>query len=275
MIAKPAAFLRQWRWWLAASFVGLVLLAAWPMPYTMYGDCELVTTDRRYAVAPYHGMIKEVLVKPGDVVTSGKLLATMDDRELKIELAGKQAALEREQNQIKVSRAESDFAKARMAELEVQRMTSEVDLLHHHLSNREIRSPIAGTVVQGDLSELAGAPVEIGSHLFEIAGLDELLVQIEIPEYQYRYLRLGQEVRLSLEAFPYETFVGGVERLHPRAATRDDRNVFLAEIRLGNPNGNLRPGMKGQARVVGEHCPLVWKWLHYPYEKTRSILGWF
>lgn len=275
LIAGPSSFIRRWRWWLAGALAIMGMMAAWPTPYAMYCDCELVTTDRRYAVAPYKGTLKEVLVKPGEIVSPGQILATMDDRELKIELSGKQASMEREQNQIKVARAENDFAKARIAELEMQRISSEIDLLHHHMSNREIRTPIAGTIVQGDLSELSGAPVEIGSNLFEIAGLGELLVQIEIPEYQYRYSTIGQEVRMTIEAFPYETFTGVVERLHPRATTRDDRNVFLAEIRLPNPDGKLRPGMKGQACVQGDAYPWAWKWLHYPYEKTRLFLGWY
>lgn len=274
-IAGPSNFVRRWRWWLMAAALMLGAIAALPMPYTMYCDCELITTDRRYAVAPYKGTLKEVLVTPGAVVAPGDLLATMDDRELKIELAGKTAAFEREQNQIRISRATSDFAKARIAELEAARIQSEISLLQHHLSNREIRSPIAGTIVQGDLAELSGAPVDVGNNLFEIAGLDELLVQIEIPEYQYRYSTVGQPVRLSLEAFPYETFAGVIERLHPRATTRENRNIFLAEIRVPNSGRNLRPGMKGHARVVGDAYPLAWKWLHYPYEKTRQFLGWF
>lgn len=271
----PANFARRWRWWLLAATVLLAALAAWPMPYTMYCACELATTDRRYAVAPYKGTLKDVFVMPGEVVAPGQLLATMDDRELRIELTGKQAAFDREQNQIRISRAAGDFAKARIAELEAVRINSEVALLNQHLANREIRSPIAGTIVQGDLTELSGAPVEVGSNLFEVAGLEELLVQIEIPEFQYRYATVGQEVCLSLEAFPYETLIGVVERLHPRASTRGDRNVFLAEIRIANPAGQLRPGMKGQARIVGDAYPLAWKWLHYPYEKTRAFLGWF
>ncbi len=274
-IDSPTSFVRRWRWWLAAAFLLLGAVAAWPMPYTMYCDCELVTTDRRYAVAPYKGTLKEVFVTPGEVVTPGHLLATMDDRELRIELAGKQAAFEREQNQIRISRAAGDFSKARIAELEAARIDSEIALLNHHLGNREIRSPIAGTIVQGDLTELSGAPVEVGSNLFEVAGLEELMVQIEIPEYQYRYSTIGQEVRLSLEAFPYETFTGVIERFHPRATTREDRNIFVAEIHVPNLAGQLRPGMKGQARILGDAYPLAWKWMHYPYEKTRSLLGWF
>jgi multidrug efflux pump subunit AcrA (membrane-fusion protein) len=129
--------------------------------------------------------------------------------------------------------------------------------------------------VQGDLVELMGAPVEVGNNLFELAGLSDLLVQVEIPEYQYRFARPGQAVRLYLEAFPYEVFTGQVERLHPRATTREERNVFLAELRLNNSDQKLRPGMKGRAQIAGDAFPLAWKWLHYPYEKARSFVGWF
>jgi len=275
LVARPSRLVRRWRWWLLGVGLFLVALAAWPAPYKMDCTCELTTTDRRYAVAPYQGTLQQVLVKPGEVVAAGSLLATMDDRELKIELAGKQAAYERERNQIASWRSVGDLAKARIAELESERIAQEVALLNHHLAHREIRAPIAGTIVQGDLAELMGAPVEIGNNLFEVAGLSDLLVQVEIPEYQYRFARPGQEVRLYLEAFPYDLFSGTIERLHPRATTREDRNVFLAELRLPNVDSKLRPGMKGRAQIAGDAFPLAWKWLHYPYEKARSIVGWF
>lgn len=272
---RPIQWLRRWRWILSGIILFLFALAAWPTAYLMDCNCELATTDRRYAVAPYAGTLKQVLVKPGEVVAAGTLLATMDDRELNIELAGKQAAYERERNQIASWRANGDLAKARIAELESERIAQEIALLNHHVTHREIRAPIAGTIVQGDLVELMGAPVEIGNNLFEVAGLADLLVQVEIPEYQYRFARPGQVVRLYLEAFPSEIFEGKIERLHPRATTREERNVFVAELRLPNVDDKLRPGMKGRAQVAGDAFPLAWKWLHYPYEKARSFVGWF
>lgn len=274
-LTRPMQWLRRWRWMLAGIGLFLLALAAWPTAYLMDCNCELATTDRRYAVAPYAGTLKQVLVKPGEVVAAGTLLATMDDRELNIELAGKQAAYERERNQIASWRASGDLAKARIAELESERIAQEIALLNHHVTHREIRAPIAGTIVQGDLVELMGAPVEIGNNLFEVAGLADLLVQVEIPEYQYRFASPGQVVRLYLEAFPYEVFEGTIERLHPRATTREERNVFVAELRLPNVDNKLRPGMKGRAQVTGDAFPLAWKWLHYPYEKARSFVGWF
>lgn len=274
-MTRPIQWLRRWRWILSGIILFSFALAAWPMPYLMDCNCELATTDRRYAVAPYAGTLKQVLVKPGEVVAAGTLLATMDDRELNIELAGKQAAYERERNQIASWRANGDLAKARIAELESERIAQEIALLNHHVTHREIRAPIAGTIVQGDLVELMGAPVEIGNNLFEVAGLADLLVQVEIPEYQYRFARPGQVVRLYLEAFPYEVFEGKIERLHPRATTREERNVFVAELRLPNVDNKMRPGMKGRAQVTGDAFPLAWKWLHYPYEKARSFVGWF
>lgn len=275
LLARPLKGLRRWKWYALAAVALLTLLAFWPTPYTMDCSCELATTDRRYAVAPYQGTLQQVFVKPGDVVAAGAVLATMDDRELRIELAGQQAAFEREKNQIASWRASGDLAKARIAELEAERIRQEIALLNHHLAHREIRAPIDGTIVQGDLVELMGAPVEIGNNLFEVAGLSDLLVQVEIPEYQYRFAQPGQTVRLYLEAFPYEVFTGQVERLHPRATTREERNVFLAELRLPNGDHKLRPGMKGRAQVTGDAFPLAWKWLHYPYEKARSFVGWF
>lgn len=255
--------------------LALLGMAAFPVPYTMNCRCELTTTDQRFAVAPYAGTLQQIHVKPGQFVEPGTLLATMDDRDLQIELLAKQSEYERELNRVKIERAAGQLSAARIAELEAERISQEIQLIQQKRANTQIKAPIAGTIVQGELLELTGAPVEIGQNLFEVASLDHLLVEIEIPEYQYRYSSIGQDVRLYLEAFPHQIITGKVERLYPRATAREQRNVFLAEIRLDNPDHQLRPGMKGQAKVVGDNYPMAWRWFHYPYEKVRSLTGWF
>jgi len=275
IVETPWLFLRRWKLCVAAAILVLVGIAFIPMSYTMRCDCNLETTKKRYFVAPYTGALETVWVQPGEPVKIGQLLATMDDRELKIELAGKQSEFDRESKKTQSARANGDQAESNIARLESQRIAKEIELIQHRLANREVRSTIAGTIVQGDLDELQGAPVEIGQNLFEVAPLDELVVEVEIPEFQYRYAKTGLPVRFTFEAYPYQQWDGTIQRLHPKAAAKESRNVFIAEVRLKNDDQLLRPGMKGQAKVIGGTYPLAWNWLHHPYEKFRTLIGWF
>lgn len=262
------------RKWLVAGLLGILVTAMIPLPYRMNCDCGLVATENRYVVAPFAGRLAEVQVEPGQNVDAGQLLATMDDRDLRLELIAKESEYDREIQKSHASRAAGNLAESRIAELEAQRILQQTKLVQERLQRQELKSPVAGTLVHGDLRQLQGAPVELGQELFEIASLDQLIVEIEIPEYQYRYARPGQPVSLTLEAYPYDHWTGHLIRVMPSAEVRDGQNVFLAEVQITNANSLLRPGMKGQAVIRGDYYPLAWNWLHYPYEKLRRLVRW-
>ena len=67
---------------------------------------------------------------------------------------------------------------------------------------------------------------------------------------------------------------GQIVTLHPRAELREHQSVFVAQIRLENPDGVLRPGMKGQAKIYGRAYPLGWNLFHRPLEWLRVRMGW-
>lgn len=275
VLEAPLAAIVKWKSLIVLCALILCGIMLVPISYTVRSTCELATTHKRYLVAPYKGQLAKVFVEPGQIVAPGDTLALMDDRELVIEVAGKTSEQERENKKSQAARAAGDLANAAIANLESQRIAKEIELLQYRLDHREVKSPIEGTIVQGDLDELQGAPVEMGQSLFEVAPLDELIVQIFISEHQIRYVRPGMPVNLCLEAYPFETWKGTVERIHPQAETREENNIFIAEIRLPNPDKLLRPGMKGSAKITADRYPLAWNWLHYPYEKLRQMAGWF
>lgn len=272
---KTKSLVRRNRRWVAAASVGLALISLFPMPYRMNCECELSATEKRYVVAPYAGSLERVAIDPGQTVRADQVLAKMDDRDLKTELRGRQSEFDRELQKSHAARAAGKLADARISELESQRISQEIKLIRHRLENQELRSPIDGTVIQGDLRKLEGAPVEQGQELFEVAPLSQLIVEIAIPEYQYRYAKIGQTVTIRLEAYPFDSWSGTIKRLKPAAETRNGRNVFVAEVEIANRNELLRPGMKGNVIVQGDRYPLAWNWLHYPYEKVRSWLRWY
>ena len=62
-------------------------------------------------------------------------------------------------------------------------------------------------------------------------------------------------------------------RIHPRSETRDSRNVFIGEVALADPTDELRPGMKGQARVVIEGESLGYGLCKRAWFRLASFFG--
>jgi biotin carboxyl carrier protein len=244
---------------LAAS--SLIAVAALPVPERIAADCQIEPMLRRIVAAPFAATLRETVVEAGDLVEVGTLLAELDGREIRFALADAVANRARATKEADQALDAGRVAESQMAALEAETFQQSQELNETRREQLEIRSPIAGLVLAGDLKRAEGAPLQVGDSLFEIAPLDRVLVEIDLAESEISRVREGQTVQMRFEAYPGENFPAVIERVPPRSELRANHNVFVCETSLDNPGGRLRPGMKGQARVVGATCPLVWPWL--------------
>jgi RND family efflux transporter MFP subunit len=269
---------RRWASWrgraAAAAVLGFVLLLALPWPYRIRCPCQVQPVTRRFVVAPYDGTLESTLASPGDVVRAGDVLARMDAREIQWKLASLQADSARAAKDRDAAMAAQRTSHAQLAELEMERLRMQIGLLEHHLDQIAIRSPIDAIVVAGDLRKVQGAPLTIGQTLFEVAPLEKMNVEVNVPEEEIAHLAPGMPVTLRLDALPEMTLAGTIERIHPQAELRQKQSVFVADMVTDNPQGRLRPGMNGWAEVTGNNRRLGWILFHKPWYRLRHLLAW-
>lgn len=260
----------------ALAIAALVVagLLAVPVPHNVSGRCELQPMTRRFIAAPFDGTLDKTFVEPGDVVEANQLLARMDDREINLELAGADAEHHRASKERDSHLAKRDIAEAQLANYEMERMRLRQRLLAHRSENLDIRSPIAGLVIDGDLKRSEGIPLAIGDTLFEIAPIDRMVVEVAIPETDIAHVEVGQDVSVVLEGFRGDSLSGSLIRIHPRSEMKDDEHVFIGEVEFDNPDGRLLPGMHGNASVGSGLEPLGWIVFHRPYEAFLFWMGW-
>ncbi|WP_197442810.1 efflux RND transporter periplasmic adaptor subunit [Lignipirellula cremea] len=254
----------------------LLLLGAMllPLPHRVHCDCQLEPVTRRFVAAPFEGALEESLVKPGDLVRQGQLLARLDGRELRWKRASVSADHSQATKKRDAAQASRNYADQQIASLEIERLELELQLLDHRTANLEIRSPLDGIVASGDLERAEGAPLTMGQSLFEIAPLETMIVEVAIPDDQIASVIEGQPLDIRLDSYPGQSWRGETGRIHPRSEIRDDENVFIAETELDNSDGRLRPGMKGRARVQAGLQPLGWILFHKPWEYLVKKAAW-
>ncbi|TFG82785.1 MAG: HlyD family efflux transporter periplasmic adaptor subunit [Spirochaetales bacterium] len=130
-------------------------------------------------------------------------------------------------------------------------------LAEKSLSNCDIRSPIAGTVLErlAERGELA----MLGSGISVLGDLDALSLTIYLPETEIGWIALGQAAQVSVDSFPGKNFEGMVSFISPKAEftpknvqTKDERvkQVFAVRLDLGSGEGLLKPGMPADALIV-------------------------
>jgi len=108
-----------------------------------------------------------------------------------------------------------------------------------------IRSPRSGHVIEKKI--VAGASVEPGMTLLEVADLSAVWIEAEVFEKDVALLEPGQPIEATVEAFPGRPFAGRLALVYPKleAATRTNRVRF----ELPNPGHELRPGMYATVRI--------------------------
>lgn len=109
-----------------------------------------------------------------------------------------------------------------------------------------LRAPIGGVVVSQNVKE--GDYVKVGSPFFRIVDLSELWLKLDAYESDITWLRYGQEVQFSVEAFPGEQFQGRIAFIEPEV----DRKTRTVSIRVNvtNREGRLKPGMFARGDVA-------------------------
>jgi cobalt-zinc-cadmium efflux system membrane fusion protein len=110
----------------------------------------------------------------------------------------------------------------------------------------EVRSPFAGEVVER--AAVQGSLVEAGKPLFTVVDRSVMWAMLSIPESALARVRVGQDVRLRVDALPDREFTGKLTWI---GADVDERNrMARARAEIPNPDGALRSRMFARARVL-------------------------
>ncbi len=255
------------------SLIVLLLLLI-PVPYRVRSKCRLEPVVKRFIAAPFDAILEESLVQPGDLVSAGQPLARLEGKDLHLELEETSAELHQATKERAGYVASHDSGKAKLSELEIRKWESKLQMLQDRTSNLIVECPLDGVVVSGDLKSDAGRPLKVGQVLFEIAPLNRMTVEVLIPESEILYVEPGMQVKLEIDAFPFRTFSGAIAQIHPRGELIENEQVFVAELEIENPLGDLRPGMHGRARVIGPRYPWIWNWIRNPLAGIGRFLGY-
>lgn len=247
----------------AAALLALAVIATFATgDYRVSADALIEGAVRRVVTAPVDGYLLNVGARPGDAVAAGELLASFDDRDLRLQR--QQLASERGQSLARLQDANARGQRADVLVIgaEIAQSDAQLALIEEQLARTELRAPFDGIVVGGDLSQSLGAPISRGAAMLEIAPLDAYRVVLEVDEHDVASLAAGQNGTVLLAALPDAPLDLAVQRVTPVATTTEGRNVFRVEADLVGTDSRVRPGMRGVAKVSIERRPLGWIWTH-------------
>lgn len=251
----------------AFSLAGLIWLSLASGEMCISSASLLEAEVCRVVVAPQQGHIAEAPVRAGALVRAGEVLATMDDRDLQLELRKWQS--QRAQLLKEYRKALASFDRAEIAILNAKRTQAEaqIRLVEQKLERTVLVAPFPGLVIKGDLSQSLGSPVERGEILFEVAQTDSYRVVLEVDDRDIGLISVGQRGKMKLSGLPDQLINLEIKRITPISASEDGRNYFRVEAAMESYSDLMRPGMEGIAKIDVGNAKLLWIW-------SRRLVGW-
>jgi HlyD family secretion protein len=161
--------------------------------------------------------------------------------------------------QADVASAQADAADARVdgaragaeaAVAQLEAATAGLGVAEAQIARLSMTAPVTGTVLTRSIEP--GEVVSPGAALMELADLDHLTLTVYVPEDRYGQVSVGEQVGVTVDSFPGQTFSGTVSRIADQAEftprnvqTVEGRTstVFAVELALDPAGGKLKPGM--------------------------------
>jgi biotin carboxyl carrier protein len=242
----------------------IVFICIYSPMYKVSAPFAFVPVVKRDVAAPVEGYVAEYLVRPGDKVEAGQVLAKLKVEDLetqKYEAVTEANAYAIEANNY---RAENKLAEAALADEKRKLALIKADHLQRQIDKHTIKSPIAGEILRGDLKDKIGSPVKVGDVLFEVGQREPLEAELEVAERDIQEVQVNQTGYLATTSLPNQEYTFKVTRIVPvgEPSGKGGDNVFKVYAQMDQQIGTWVPGQAGEARVKIDERPLIYHWTH-------------
>ena len=113
------------------------------------------------------------------------------------------------------------------------------DLARKSAADTVVRAPFNGIVAERLVS--TGDYVSRGMKVATVVRIDPVRVELTVPEQYLSLVKAGQLVRLTVDAYPGETFTANVRFVSP--SLKPDQRALTVEAVAKNADGRLKPGL--------------------------------
>ena len=253
--------------------VAVVELRALARTIPISGSLSPVTQSTVRSKVP--GEVRKVLVREGERVAQGQLLAEIDTADLQARLDAQVAALEESKAKLSIAAKNRDngmklhtqgfisqnaldttqsaFEAAAAA---AKSADAQVRLARNALNDAVVRAPIDGIVAKKMANP--GERVAVDGALFAIVDLARMEVEAPVPAAEIPGIRVGQAASLRVDGFGNREFAGRLERINP--TTEQSSRAITVYLSVSNRDGALRGGMFAKGSLVldqGEPAPAI------------------
>lgn len=208
--------------------------------------------------ADVNGRVTEIKFEPGTHVEAGTPLVQLFDAPEQGDLANYKA--QATVAQLSLDRAKQLAARQFGPQATVDQAQAAYDQAQAGIAKTEalisqklVRAPFSGDL--GVRKVEVGQYLTAGTPIVSLTDLSELWANFTVTEKDSGSLKVGQTVRLKVDAYPGRIFEGKITTIEPQIAA-DTRNIRV-QATIANPEKILKPGMFVTTTVVLPDKPAV------------------
>jgi putative peptide zinc metalloprotease protein len=265
--------------------LGLVLLFLLP-PFSSKVSTDLVLEpgkDVRVRAA-VDGRIQRVFVREGDEVKAGQMLAILENPDIIADAQSLTQRLALASSNLRNNQDRSDFSQAAQVVRDRGRLEQELSVAQKRVQNLEIRAPMDGVIVTSNVDQEAGEYLSAGDEFARVVDRSTMKARILVQDRELPDVQPGAPAKVKVLPFPYRTYSGHVDKILPAAALdhpvaqterltrlgQELANFVAVEMEIPNPDGSLREGMTGKAKISGPRHSLAWQTGQATWRWVRS-----
>lgn len=263
----------------AAILIVLALLAFVPVQLNALAAAEITPINPIPVTAPLEGVIKEILVKPNQIVRADDPLFVLDDTSLRNRLSVAQKTLEitRADAQRAINKAFfDDGARTELQVLSsrVREKSAEVAYVSELLDRLSVGAPQGGVAIFSNSDEWTGKPVQTGERIMTIADPSLIKVTIFVAPADVVDLEPGARVTVFLNTDPLNPLSARVTRASYEALPQKDGTLaYVVQADLLDGHGFPRIGMRGTAKIYADQVTLGYYLFRKPLAYLRQTVG--
>ncbi len=226
-----------------------------PSMETVTQDFELsgdfVPDHQLNFVSEASGRVNKLNVQNGDYVNQGKVIATLDNEQIRIDLALAKTTLEKAKSDLAKYEKMANSGAVNKQQVEEMRMNvstseSRVQTLQRSLRLTAVVAPISGVI--SNLSIEKGSYLAPGTKVADIVDIKTLKMSVKLLDVQVVRVKSGQAVNIVPDLYTNTTIAGKIASISPQA---DGSKKFDTEIRFTNPSKTpLKSGMTGKVKFT-------------------------
>jgi multidrug efflux system membrane fusion protein len=228
------------------------------IPNLLIAVGDLAAVHQVNVTSDVSGRITDILFTAGSHVAAGTPLVQLFDgpeqgdlASFKAQSIGAQLALERAKQL--AARQFGPQATADAAQATYDQANAGIAKTEAIISQKLVRAPFDGEL--GVRHVEVGQYLTAGTQIVSLTDLSTLYANLTATEKDSAQLKVGQTVRIAVDAYPGRSFDGKITTIEPQISS-DTRNIRI-QATIANPDHILKPGMFATTTIVLPEKPPV------------------